>query len=92
MEQTTDCERAAFACWLRLSSDGDEPRRNERRLKARLRIKGHHAARPRGALIATRTRTHTQRRHRVACPRGAMIRPYTPLSDQHPTGINPDVM
>ena len=73
-------------------SDGDELRRNERRLKARLRIKGHHAARPRGALIATRTRTPSQRRHRVACPRGAMIRPYTPPSDQHPTGINPDVM
>ena len=24
-------------CWLRLSSDGDKPRRNEQRLKARLR-------------------------------------------------------
>ncbi|MEI7462383.1 MAG: hypothetical protein WCK15_23550, partial [Pirellula sp.] len=35
---------------------------------------------------------HTQRRHRVARPRGAMIRPDATLSDQHPTGINPDVM
>ena len=25
----------------------------------------------------------------MACPRGAMIRPDPPLSDQHPTGINP---
>jgi hypothetical protein len=56
------------------------------------RPNGHHSARPSGALIETRTRTPTQRRHRVACPRGAMIRSYTPLSDQHPTGTSPDVM
>ena len=56
------------------------------------RPKGHHSARPSGALIETRPRTPTQRRHRVACPRGAMIRSYTPLSDQHPTGTSPDVM
>ncbi|MCF7963280.1 MAG: hypothetical protein K9M08_21275, partial [Pirellula sp.] len=31
-------------CWLRLTSDGDKPRRNEQRLKARLRTDGHHAA------------------------------------------------
>ncbi len=39
--------------------------------------------------METSTRPHTQRRHRVACPRGAMIRSDAPLSDQHPTGINP---
>ncbi len=39
--------------------------------------------------METRTRTDTQRRHDVACPRGAMIRSDAPLSDQHPTGINP---
>ncbi len=87
-----DGGRAALASWLRLPSDGDKPRRNEHRLMARLRNNGHHAARPRGALIETRTRTPAQRRHRVACPRGAMIRSYTPLSDQYPTGTSPDVM
>jgi hypothetical protein len=66
---------------------------------------GHHAARPRGALLATRTRNPTPGRHRVACPRRAMIRylgwhvqrlcdgrglRWGALpSDQHPTGINP---
>ena len=63
-----------------------------RRGQAPSKRRGHHAARPRGALIETSTRTHTRRRHRVACPRGAMIRPDPPLSDQHPTGINPVVM
>jgi len=51
--------------------------------------KSHHAARPRGALIATRTGGQTLRRHRVACPRGAMIRSGALPSDHHPTGINP---
>jgi hypothetical protein len=64
--------RSSFC--LRLSSDGDKSQRNEDRLKAGSRFsKGHHAARPRGALIATRTRNLAQRRHHVACPRGAML-------------------
>ena len=37
-----------------------------------VRPNGHHSARPSGALIETRTRTPTQRRHHVACPRGSL--------------------
>ena len=58
MEQTTDCDRICIGIDdYDLGFRQNEPRRNERRLKARLKIKGHHAARPRGALIATRTQT-----------------------------------
>jgi len=60
-----------------------------RRRRAPPKRRGHHVARPRGALIETSTRTLTRRRHRVACPRGAMVIPDSPLSDQHPTGASP---
>jgi hypothetical protein len=44
---------------------------------------GLHAARPHGAAIATRERGPTQRRHRVARPRGAMLRLGAPPSNIH---------
>ena len=66
---------------LRLSSDGTSPLRSE----------------PRVATAAKRWCSVSHyfsrcRRHRVACPRGAMLRFRARPSDHHPTGINPAVM